>query len=65
MFYLGSLALFGLSITLIKGASPYSQSSCIAFEKKRKHRLVGQVLLVMAALTLGIGILAQLVSSSH
>ena len=65
MFYLGSIALFGISVTLIKGASPYSQLSCIAYEKKRKHRLVGQILLVMATLALGIGALSQVVSSSH
>jgi uncharacterized membrane protein len=63
MFYLGSLALFGISATLIRGASPYSQSGCFAFEKKRKHKLVGQILLVMAIFALGIAVLAQFFST--
>ena len=65
MFYLGSLVLFGLSVTLIRGASPYSRLGCLAYEKKRKHRLVGQILLIMAMLALGIGVVSQFVSVNH
>jgi hypothetical protein len=62
MFYLGSLALFGLSATLIREASPFSRLGCFAYEKKRKLKLVGQILLVVATLALGIGVLSQFVS---
>jgi hypothetical protein len=64
MFYLGALALFGLSTVLIGETSPYSRSVGPTFERKRKRRLVGQIVLVMATLSLGIGVLAQFVSSN-
>jgi hypothetical protein len=60
--YFGSLGLFVLSATLIRVASPYSQSSCVAYEKNKKYRLVGQILLIMALFALGIGALSQWVS---
>ena len=63
MFYLGSLALFGLSATFLRGASPYSESGCYAYEKNRKYRLVGQILLIMAIFALGIAVLSQFYSS--
>ena len=65
MFYLGALALFGLSAILIRDASPFSRASCFAYEKIRKRKLFGQILLVVATLALGIGVLSQLVSSNR
>jgi len=63
MFYLGSLALFGVSTILIREASPCSRSCCFVYEKKRKWRVVGQMLLAMAIVALGLGMLSQYISS--
>ena len=63
--YLGSLGLFVLSATLIRVASPHSHSNCFAYEKNKKYRAVGQVLLIMALFALGIAMLSQWVSSNR
>jgi hypothetical protein len=63
-FYLGALALGGFSVILIRSASPYSLSGCSVYERKRNRRLIGVILLVVATLFLGIGGLAQFVSSN-
>jgi len=63
MFYLGSLALFGLAASFLWRASPYSESGCYAYEKNRKFRIVGQILLIMAIFALGIAVLSQFYSS--
>jgi putative flippase GtrA len=62
-FYCGAGMLFGFSVILIRGTSPYSLSDYFTYETKRKLRLVGMLLLVMATLSLGIGVVIQFFSS--
>jgi len=64
-YYLGSLALFVVSSTLIRGASPYSKLDCFAYDKNKKYRVVGQILLIMAIFALGIAALSQWVSNNR
>ena len=64
MFYLGALALFGLSAILIRDTSPFSRMGCATYERKRRRWLMGVILLIMATLALGIGMLAHFFSGS-
>ena len=63
VFYLGALALCGLSVILIREASPYSlstgSSGTSMEERISRRRLAGRILLGVAALSAGMGILVQ------
>ena len=65
VFYLGAGALTGLSVKLFKETSPYSRTGGSEYEKRRSRRLAGKLLLVAAAFSLGIGLLAQLSASNR
>ena len=64
MYYLGSLALCGLSFILFKGTSPFAPIGSSIYEKRRTRRLVAKIILVIATFALGIGVLAQFSSSN-
>jgi hypothetical protein len=60
IFYFAAAALVGLSTFVLKRTSPYSRCGGVAYEKRRMRRLAGEILLFVAALALGVGLLAQL-----
>jgi len=69
-FYLGALALCALSATLIRETSPYPRSgdpikyqTMMMPERKGARVFVGRILLGIALLSAGAGLLAQLQSS--
>ena len=64
IFYLGALALFGLFTIFNKKTSPWSRSGGIKYVKKRKRKLIGKILLIIATLSLGLGVLTQFFSSN-
>jgi hypothetical protein len=63
LFYLGAAGLFGLGAFLLRKTSPYSRVGGIKYERKRKRRIIGEILLIAGALLLGLGILNEFFSS--
>ena len=62
VFYLGALTLCGLSVILIREASPYPLSAGAGSSTEERismRRLAGRILLIIAALSAGMGVLAQ------
>ena len=65
ILYLGAVTLCGFSAILIRETSPYSLSMGCIGERVSKRRFAGRILLFIAALFAGIGVLAQFLSSYH
>jgi len=65
IFYFGAVTLCGVAAILVRSASSYSLSSGLMGEHKSKRRFVGRIVLAVAALFAGMGVLAQLHSSYH
>jgi hypothetical protein len=63
VFYLGAVGLFGLGALLLRKTSPYSRVGGIRYERKRTRKIVGAILLIAAALLLGLGLLNEFFSS--
>jgi hypothetical protein len=61
--YLGAFGLFGLGSLLIRNTSPYSRLSSTEYARRRKRKILGEMLLIVGALLLGLAMLAQFVSS--
>jgi hypothetical protein len=61
-FYLGSLGLFVLGGLLIRKTSPYSRSGGTKYERRRRRKIAGEILLIAGALLLGLAILSQFIS---
>jgi uncharacterized membrane protein len=59
MFYLGAITLFGLGSLFIRHTSPYTRKGGAEYEKRKKRRLIGVALLIVAAFILVIGLLSQ------
>jgi hypothetical protein len=51
----------GISAVLLNRTSPYSQTGCFSFEKNRKYRVLGQILLITGLFALGIAVLSQFI----
>ena len=64
MFYLGALGLFVLGSLLLRNTSPYSRVGGVTYDKRRKRRSIGVILLFAGAILLGIAVLRQFVSSN-
>jgi hypothetical protein len=62
--YVGATTLFGVSAALFKGTSPFSETGCIEFSRRQNRRMVGHIVLVLAALVLAMGIVNQVVTAS-
>jgi accessory gene regulator protein AgrB len=62
--YLGALVLFVLGVLCIWHTSPYSRVGGAIYEKRRKRRGLGVILLFAAVLLLGMGVLTQFFSGS-
>jgi len=65
IFYVGTAVLVALSGVLVKQTSPYSRVGGYEYEKRMTRRLLGKILLVMAPLSLAIGVLAQFSSNGQ
>jgi uncharacterized membrane protein len=63
LFYLGAAGLFGLGAFLVRKTSPYSRVGGTQYERKRKRKIIGAILLIAAALLLGLGLLNQFFSN--
>jgi hypothetical protein len=61
-FYLGAVLLCVLGSLCMRNTSPYTRAGGEKFEKRGKRRLLGQLLLVIAGLCLGVAIITQLAS---
>jgi uncharacterized membrane protein len=62
-FYLGAVVLIVVGALLMKKTSPFSRVGGRAYERKRKRKVLGVLLLVVAALALGAGAIVQLLQS--
>jgi hypothetical protein len=62
MFYLGALGLFSLGSYLIRKSSPYTRSGGTKYERRVKRKVLGEILLIAAALLLGLAVLSQFFS---
>ena len=65
LFYLGAVTLCGFSAILIRETSPFSFPMGRMGENVSKRKFAGRILLIVAALFAGMGVLAQLLSSPH
>jgi len=59
LFYLGALALYGLGASCIRNTQRYSRLGGDRYLWKEKRRVIGVILIVMATISLGTGILSQ------
>jgi len=62
MFYLGALGLFGLGSLFIRNTAPYRSSGGGEYERRRKRRLMGKILMGAATLPVAMGMMSQFVS---
>jgi hypothetical protein len=63
MMYLGALGLFGLGSLLIRNTAAYSRLSSAEYQKRKKRKIAGQILLIAAVLLFGLAMVAQFVLS--
>ena len=64
MFYLGALGLFGLGGFLIGNTSPYTRAGGAKYERRRRLKTLGGILLIAGLLLLGMAVLTQIVSGA-
>ncbi len=62
IFYCAAAGLFALAIVCLNGTSVYSTVGGSDYERRRTRRTVGIILLIAAALLLGVAIVGQLAS---
>jgi len=62
VFYLFSVVLFGLGTLCLRKTSPYSRAGGTSYEKKMTRKVIGEIIMVAAALSFGLAILTQFFS---
>lgn len=60
--YLGALGLFGFGSIFIRNANCYSRTDGAKNERKRKRKILGEILLIAAIVLLLLAVVTQLVS---
>jgi len=62
LFYFFSVVLFGVGTLCLRKTSPYSRAGDTNYGRKMTRKVIGEIIMVAAALTLGLGILTQFFS---
>jgi len=65
IFYTAAVALCGVSTILIHRSTSYTVPAGVNTAVKPKLRLAGRVLIAVAAVSAGMGVVAQIVSAHH
>ncbi len=65
IFYTAAVALCGVSTILIHSSTSYPVPVKVNAAVKPKLRLAGRVLIAIAAVSAGMGVVAQIVSAHH
>jgi uncharacterized membrane protein len=65
IFYTAAVALCGVSTILIHSSTSYAVPLKVNTALKPKLRLAGRVLIAIAAVSAGMGVVAQIVSTHH
>jgi hypothetical protein len=61
--YLGALGLFGFGSIFIRNTNCYSRTNGAKNERKRKRKILGELLLIAAIVLLVLAVVTQMVSS--
>jgi hypothetical protein len=62
-FYLAAFVLYGLGTFCIRNTSPFTRAGGAKYLRREKRRLVGKILLILAILSLVIGLISQILSA--
>jgi hypothetical protein len=62
-FYLAAVVMMGLGAFLVMNTSPYSRMGGAKYERRRRRRDFGVLLMILATIVLGVGLISHFAAS--